>query len=152
MSSDRSSILVGVGSIVILDGRILLVKRKYPPGRGLWSVPGGHVEPGEDILRAAVRELREETGVTGDPLGVINVDGLVVSGEQPRYYVLVDVLLRYVGGEPRPGGDAVDVMWAGLEWALRSPKVGKSTRGLVAKIMEGLLPLERPIPYNVYSY
>lgn len=145
-------VLVGVGSIVVVDGRILLVKRRYPPGEGLWSVPGGHLEPGEDVLEAAVRELMEETGVLGEPLGVVNVDGLRVSGDPPRYYVLVDVMLRYVRGDPRPGGDAEDVMWADLRWASTSREVAESTRGLAAKILGGLLPLDKPIPYRTYSY
>lgn len=49
------------------DGRLLLVRRAHEPGRGLWSLPGGRVEPGEDEASAVVRELREETGLTVRP-------------------------------------------------------------------------------------
>ncbi|NOZ30825.1 MAG: NUDIX domain-containing protein, partial [Crenarchaeota archaeon] len=70
--------LVGVGALVIRDGKILLVKRKYPPGKGRWSIPGGHVEVNESILEAARRELLEETGIEGDPLGVVNVDDAII--------------------------------------------------------------------------
>lgn len=57
-----------VGAIVIDErGRLLLVKRGHEPGAGLWSIPGGRVEPGETDAEALVRELREETGLTVSP-------------------------------------------------------------------------------------
>src|SRR4051794_39320531 len=56
--------LVGVGGIVISDGRVLLVRRGTEPGYGEWTIPGGLLEPGETLLEAVVSELREETGVT----------------------------------------------------------------------------------------
>ena len=52
-----------VGAIVIRDDEVLLVKRNKPPGRGLWSIPGGSIELGETLQEAAEREIREETGV-----------------------------------------------------------------------------------------
>lgn len=55
-----------VGAIVLdEEGRILLVRRANPPSRGLWSIPGGRVEPGESDEQAVVRELAEETGLVG---------------------------------------------------------------------------------------
>src|SRR6187200_2672799 len=52
-----------VGGIVRYDGRLLLVRRGREPARGTWSVPGGHVEPGESDLEATAREVLEETGL-----------------------------------------------------------------------------------------
>ena len=62
---------VAVGAIVIRDNKVLLVKRKQPPSEGLWAIPGGRVELGETLQKAAEREVREETGVTvqtGNPV------------------------------------------------------------------------------------
>jgi ADP-ribose pyrophosphatase YjhB (NUDIX family) len=58
----KAQIRVGVGAVVIRDGKVLLVKRRNPPSTNKWSLPGGHVEPWENILEAAARELKEETG------------------------------------------------------------------------------------------
>ena len=54
---------VGIGAIIICDGKILLEKRKNDPGKGKWSVPGGLVELGENIEQTVLREVREETGL-----------------------------------------------------------------------------------------
>jgi 8-oxo-dGTP diphosphatase len=146
--------LVGVGGLVLNRGRILLVKRGYPPSRGLWSIPGGHVELGETIYRAAVRETLEETGVETEPLGVVNVDDLIkVDSRGVRYhYILVTVLLKPVNSEakPRPGGDAVDAGYYSLDDALKMPLTA-STRGLIWKIKGGMIPVDKPIPVRKYT-
>jgi ADP-ribose pyrophosphatase len=87
---------VGVGCLVLRKDKILLVKRKYPPNPGKWSIPGGHMELGESILETAARELEEETGLKGKPLGVVNVDDFIMKDKLGRIkyqYVLVTVLL-----------------------------------------------------------
>ncbi len=146
--------LVGVGGLVLVGDRILLVKRGYPPSRGYWSIPGGHVELGEGVLEAAARETLEETGVEARPLGVVNVDDLIkVDSRGVRYhYVLVTVLLepRDPGAEPRPGGDAVEAAYYTMDEALKLPLTA-STRGLIWKIRGGMLPLEKPIPVRRYT-
>ena len=86
------------------DGRILLVRRANEPGRGLWSVPGGRVEPGEDDHAAVVRELAEETGLTVRPGRLV---GIVHRGP----YRIADYLCITAPGTPaapRPGDDADD--------------------------------------------
>lgn len=144
--------LVGVGSLVLRGGEILLVRRGYSPGRGKWSIPGGHVEVGESLLRAAERELLEETGLRGRALGVVNVDEAITVDEAGvRYhYVLVTVLVDAPEGEPRPGGDALDAVFKPLGEALVMDLV-PSVRGLILKILKGLIPVERPIPVRTYS-
>ena len=57
---------VAVGAIAVDAGRLLLVRRGHGPAAGLWSVPGGRVEPGEMLVEAVVRELAEETGLAGE--------------------------------------------------------------------------------------
>jgi len=145
--------VVGVGALVLEGERILLVKRRYPPGRGLWSIPGGHVDLGESVLDAAVRELEEETGLLGRPLGVVNVDNAVIRDGEGRiryHYLLVTVLVERVGGSLRPGSDAEDAGFYTFEEARRLP-LTESVRGLLDKIERGLLPLDKPCPVNTYT-
>ena len=57
-----------VGAIITdAAGRLLLIKRGHEPGKGLWSIPGGRVEPGETDEQAVIREVREETGLAVQP-------------------------------------------------------------------------------------
>ncbi len=98
---------------VVLDGagRLLLIQRGHAPSAGLWSVPGGHVEPGESLTDAVVREVREETGLTVSP-GVV-VGRLSIPGDGVVYDV-TDFACTLVGppAEPVAGDDAADVLFA----------------------------------------
>ena len=146
--------LVGVGALVLRGDRILLIKRAAPPSRGLWSIPGGHVELGESVLETAVRELKEEAGLDGRALGVVNVDEVIKKDDYGRvvyHYVLVTVLVDAPQGEPRPGGDALDAAFFGLEEALHLADIAPSAAGLIRKILDGLVPLTSPIPVKKYS-
>lgn len=105
---------LGAIAVVPLGGRILLVQRGKSPGNGLWGFPGGHVEPGETALAAAVRELREETGVQAEPVEYLtNVDVLLRGddGGIVAHYLLAAVLCDYVAGAPQPADDARDAAW-----------------------------------------
>jgi len=86
------------------DGpEVLLIRRGKPPRLGEWSLPGGRIEWGERAEAAALRELKEETGVEAEILGLLDVvDGLFPQ----RHYVLVDYAVRWTTGEPRAGDDA----------------------------------------------
>ncbi len=105
--------LVGVGVIIIENGRVLLVKRGHPPLAGEWSIPGGVLEIGELLREAAIREAREETGLTVEPGEILGVfDRLIRTGDRVQYhYVLIDFLCRGVKGEVKPGSDADEVRW-----------------------------------------
>jgi len=90
MSRDSKLPKVGVGCLVLDEqGKVLLVRRAYPPGAGKWSIPGGHVELGEDLVEAATRELKEETGVEAEPVGVVNVDTLIVYDERENINIIM---------------------------------------------------------------
>jgi len=106
--------LVGVGAVIVKDGAVLLVRRGHDPGRGEWAMPGGRLRLGETLAQAARREVREETSVEIEPGEVLSVTDLIQRDDAGRvryHYVLVDLLARYVGGEPRTGSDALDVRW-----------------------------------------
>ncbi len=107
--------IVGVGGVIISNGRALLIKRGSPPMEGHWSIPGGLLEIGETLLEGVRRELREETGMEARPLDLIEVferielDG---SGRARYHYVVLDYLCEATGGEPRAGSDVTHVVWA----------------------------------------
>ena len=105
--------VVGVGGVVVRDGRVLLIRRGKPPLFRQWTIPGGTVELGETLQEAVVREMREETSLSVQPLGVLTVfDRIEREGEEVRYhFVIVDFLCRASAGEARAGSDALEVAW-----------------------------------------
>jgi 8-oxo-dGTP diphosphatase len=102
-----------VGVVCLRGDQILLIRRGTPPRQGEWSLPGGRIEPGERAVDAALRELREETGVEAEITGLIDVvDGLFP--EAGRHYVLIDYAARWVSGEPVAGDDAAEARFVTL--------------------------------------
>jgi len=89
-------------------GRLLVIQRGHDPGRGLWSLPGGRVEPGETDTQAVVREMREETGLDVRP---VRFAGMVVRGR----YEIYDYVCEVDGGALRAGDDAADARWVDAE-------------------------------------
>jgi mutator protein MutT len=104
--------VVGVGVILIEEGRILLVRRGREPGKGLWAVPGGKVEWGEPMRQAAAREVVEETGLEVE-VGEVMWVGEVI--EDAYHIVLVDFAGRVVGGQMVASDDADEVRWVDLD-------------------------------------
>ena len=106
--------LVGVGAIIIEQGRVVLVKRGHPPLEGKWSIPGGVLDVGETLRKAVVREALEETGLTIEPEELLGVFERVLPDEQGKFryhYVLIDFLCYRVSGELLAGDDADEVGW-----------------------------------------
>ena len=97
-------------------GRLLLVRRANEPGRGLWSLPGGRVEPGEDDATALVREMAEETGLVVQP-------GDLVGRVRRGAYEIADYRCHVVGGTLVAGDDALDARWCDAAALLRLPLV-----------------------------
>jgi len=106
--------VVGVGGVVVHEGRVLLIRRGKQPLYGRWVVPGGTVELGETLTEALVREMREETGLEVEPFELLTVfDRIERDAERVAYhYVIVDYLCRWRSGEARAGSDALEVAWA----------------------------------------
>jgi 8-oxo-dGTP diphosphatase len=114
--------VVGVGGVVIEDGRALLIRRGSEPLRGQWSIPGGTLELGETLEEGVARELREETGLEVRVIEFIEVFDRIYlesaageSEEKKRtrfHYVIVDYLCERVGGVAVAGSDVTDVTFA----------------------------------------
>jgi ADP-ribose pyrophosphatase YjhB (NUDIX family) len=105
---------LGVSTLVMHGGKVLLVKRSREPLRGLWSLPGGHVEAGESLADAALREVREETGIVADKperIDVVEVIPRDAGGGIAAHFVLVVFRARYVSGEPVAADDAAEARW-----------------------------------------
>jgi ADP-ribose pyrophosphatase YjhB (NUDIX family) len=110
---------MAVGAVVVDRSRVLLVRRGNPPLKGHWSLPGGALELGESLADGLVREVREETGLTVQPVDLVELlDRIHREGERVRYhYVIADYLCRVVGGEMRAASDAEAVRWVErAEW------------------------------------
>ena len=106
--------LVGVGAIIIEESRVVLVKRLHPPLQAEWSIPGGVLEVGEMVREAAIREAREETGLTVEPGELLGVFDRILRNPEKRvqyHYVLIDFLCRRVAGDLMAASDAAEVRW-----------------------------------------
>jgi ADP-ribose pyrophosphatase YjhB (NUDIX family) len=118
---------------VVRDGRVLLAARARPPREGVFSLPGGLVEPGETLAEAALRELREEVGVEAEivsfvgPVEVIERDE---AGRTKHHFVVMAHAGRWISGEGTIGEEALEVRW------LRPEEIAsvRTTAGLPAII------------------
>ncbi|MCG7492145.1 NUDIX hydrolase [Thalassobius sp. Cn5-15] len=101
-------------AVTVHEGRVLLVRRRNDPDRGIWGYPGGHVESGETAAAAAVRELQEETAVTAEAvatLGGLDLIGHHADGSVKHHYYLVAVECRYCAGRPVADDDVDQAVW-----------------------------------------
>ena len=111
--------LVGVGAVIVDEGRVLLVQRATEPALGRWSIPGGLIEVGEMLGEAVVREVGEETGLEVEPVELVELlDRIHRDGDRVRYhYVIADYLCRVVGGTLKAASDAAAARWVErTEW------------------------------------
>lgn len=106
--------IVGVGAVIVEQGRALLVRRGTEPLKGEWSIPGGVVELGETLREAAAREAKEETGLEVEAGEVLEVVDRIMRDPERKvqyHYVLVDFLCRRISGEAHAGADASELRW-----------------------------------------
>jgi mutator protein MutT len=107
--------LVGVGGIILNDGKVLLVRRGKQPGYGKWSIPGGMVELGETLQEAMKREVREECGIEIELADVVAVLERIIPHQERGihyHYVLIDFLGYWRSGELQPSSDILEARWA----------------------------------------
>jgi 8-oxo-dGTP diphosphatase len=106
--------LIGVGGIIVEDGRVLLIKRAKAPLLGEWSIPGGMLELGETLRQGAEREALEETGLVVRATDLLGVFDRIVPDETKRtlyHYVLIDFLCQKISGDVLAAADASDARW-----------------------------------------
>jgi mutator protein MutT len=141
--------IVGVGAIIVRDGRIVLVKRRYDPLAGRWSLPGGGVELAETLAQAVVREVLEETGLEVSVGPVVEVVDRIYrdpDGRVAYHYVLIDYLCEETGGTMRAGSDAADIALVSAE-ELGEYRITGGTRAIIDKALamaRPAAPLTRP--------
>jgi len=105
---------VGVGAVVVREGRVLLVRRGADPARGLWAIPGGGLRLGETLQQGAEREILEETGImirAGAPVFVCDSFEMDDDGRYRFHYVIIDLAADYLSGEMKASDDALEARW-----------------------------------------
>ena len=119
--------LVGVGAVVVHDGRALIVQRGAQPRRGEWTVPGGLLELGETLRAGVEREVLEETGLVVKAGPVLDVFDSIYPDSEGRtqyHYVLIDFLCEWISGELKPASDILDARWITLADLEGTPLIG----------------------------
>ncbi len=139
---------VGVGAVIVDEAaRVLLVKRRFEPLAGQWSLPGGAVDVGETLEACVIREMREETGLDVEVGRVIEVFDRIMRDAEGRvqyHYVLVDYVCRPVGGTASAASDVAEVAWADAgalsEFRLTDKAVAVIAQGMALAAEAGWAP------------
>jgi ADP-ribose pyrophosphatase YjhB (NUDIX family) len=130
--------IVGVGAVIVQGGDVVLIRRRYEPLAGRWSLPGGGVEVGETLEAAVAREMLEETGLEVEVGPVIEVFDRIIRDDDRRvryHYVLVDYLCWPIGGHLRAGGD-VDAAVLVAPSALEPYDLTPKTTAVIERALE----------------
>ncbi|HTV00901.1 MAG TPA: NUDIX hydrolase [Luteitalea sp.] len=125
--------IVGVGGVIVDGDRTVLIKRKYEPLAGRWSIPGGTLEVGEPLEEGVARELLEETGLKVQVGPVIEVFDRILRDETGRvkyHFVLVDYLCRSTGGALQAGDDVSEAEWVPFDGLVPFDLTDKATEVL----------------------
>jgi ADP-ribose pyrophosphatase YjhB (NUDIX family) len=127
--------LIGIGGIVFLEERVLLVKRKNPPGQGIWSIPGGLVKLGESLEGALKRELKEETTLKISVEKIVEVVERICpdsKGKIKYHYVIIDFLCSLLRGEAKAQSDALALRWQSVK-ELDKLSISKELEDIIKK-------------------
>ena len=104
--------IIGCAAVVWRGDEVLLIRRLKPPLKGQWSLPGGQLQFGETMQACALRELKEETGIEAEILGLVDVvDAIYPGSDGGSHFALIDFAARMTGGELRAGDDAGEARW-----------------------------------------
>ena len=99
------------------DGKLLIGLRGKEPRRLVWSLPGGHIEPGETAAAAALREVREETGISAELFGLVDINDVIIHGPDGSlraHYLLTIFFGRWLTGEPAPADDCLEARFVDI--------------------------------------
>ncbi len=134
---------IGVGVMMVRDNHLLLIKRKYNPDAGYWSIPGGHLDLGERVEHAAVRETQEETGFKtkiSKLAGIINKIMYDDEGKIEYHYVLINYFVEQIEGgpnqPPKADDDALDAKFVPFD-ELKNYKLTDSLVELLKRLKIG---------------
>jgi 8-oxo-dGTP diphosphatase len=143
--------VIGVGAVVFNErDEILLIRRGKPPHYGRWMVPGGSLEWGETLADAAVREVREETGIDIEVEAFVEVVEAITRGDGDHHFVIIDYAAHAIGGHLQADSDALDAAWIGMD-SLPGHDLTEELKAVIEKArrithrgVEG--PVVRPAP------
>jgi ADP-ribose pyrophosphatase len=136
--------ILAVGAVVVRDGKVLLTKRGREPGRGLWSLPGGAVHPGEELKAAVIRELREECGLEVAVEEFAEVMERMIHDAEGRlqyHYVILDYRTRWLRGDLSLSEEVEEARWvdpADLRYYQMTRGTADVIRRLLAQREKGL--------------
>ena len=145
--------ILAVGALIFHRGHILMAQRGKEPLKGWWSLPGGALEIGESLDCAVRREVREETGLEIEPLGVFEIFERIMrdaTGAAEYHYVLIDSICRVTGGTLCAGDDVCRVEWVKPE-GLKNLQITEGTLDVIEKAFRKRgrykkLPVKQPLP------
>ena len=131
--------ILAVSAAIIRDGKVLIVRRAQPPAGGVYTLPGGGVEVGETLIEAVVREVREETALAIEPVGLAGYREAIVrdyEGRIERHFVILPFAARWIAGEPMLNDELSEATW------LDPPDVaGLNTTAGLAEIIASAMAL-----------
>ncbi len=128
---------LGASACVWRQGRVLIVQRGKPPLVGIWSLPGGAVEPGETTMAAAARELAEETGVTASLTRLVDLVDIIrhgADGALAFHYTVACYTGRWISGEPVAATDALNARFAEVS-ELDALKMTEGTPAIIRRAL-----------------
>jgi 8-oxo-dGTP diphosphatase len=130
--------VLAVSAAIIRDGKVLIVRRARPPAAGLYTLPGGGVEVGETLVEAVVREVREETALTVEPVALAGYREAIArdsDGRIERHFVILPFAARWIAGEPTLSDELSEAMWldpAAITRLKTTPGLGEIVSNAVA--------------------
>ena len=141
---------VGIGGIIVHEGRVVLVKRRFEPLAWQWSIPGGAVEAGETLEACLVREMAEETGFLVEVGPVVEVLDRITHDDEGKvlyHFVLIDYLCWPVGGELRAGSDVAEAALAEPS-ELAQYELTEKARTVIERALEMARDIPPPVAHE----
>ncbi|MGQ9720824.1 MAG: NUDIX hydrolase [Candidatus Jordarchaeum sp.] len=128
--------LLGVGSVIVSDGKVVLIRRGSDPDYGLWSIPGGLVEEGESLREAVARETLEETGIVvevKEPLEILDRIVYDEGGQVKYHFVIIDYRADPIEGVLKESSDAIEARYVKLE-DLKNYEITETVKNLLRSV------------------